>query len=303
MVSIAPLPGGSGTFFLPGSLDAHRVRSRTTEAKHVTIDTTGSPVGTTGAVKVSRFGRVALVTFDRPDDRVNALAPALMRDLIAAARALDDAHDTSAVVFTGKPGIFSAGFDLKDAAARGLTDAELEERRAVALLGPRLIDTIAQMAPVTLAAIEGPCMGGGLAFAAVMDFRIGAQSSRYAAPEVERGLSMGWRSVPRLVGLLGVPATRRLVLKGDGFSAAEAQLSGLLDEVVADGDAMRIALRWGQHFAGRPAAQLKMAKLSINAAAFHASVGTATLDADQFLAAAGSPEFRATVEGMAPRVA
>jgi enoyl-CoA hydratase/carnithine racemase len=253
-------------------------------------------VGATGTVTVTRYGRVARVAFERIDNRVNALSAALIRDLIEVARLFEHDTETAAVVLSGKPTIFSAGFDLKDAETRQLAEGPAAERRAVAQLGPRLVNAWAHMDPVTVAAIEGPCFGGGLALAAVCDFRIGGAGARFAAPEVERGLNMGWGSVPRLIGLLGVPATRRIVLKGESFSASQAEAAGLLDEVVADGTAANAALRWAQTIASRPLAQLKMAKLAINAAAFQAGTAAVALDADQFMAAAATDEFRAALD-------
>ena len=113
-----------------------------------------------------------------------------MRDLIEAARRFEDDAKTAAVVVTGRPEVFSAGLDLRDAESRELGCADLERRRALAEAGRRLLDALAGLAPVTVAAIEGPCLGGGLAVVAALDFRIAGRSARFGAPEVSVGLNV-----------------------------------------------------------------------------------------------------------------
>jgi enoyl-CoA hydratase len=57
--------------------------------------------------------------------------------------------------------------------------------------------------------------GGGLALAAMCDFRVAAKDARFGAPEIEVAHNMGWHTVPRLVAILGVQATRRILMTGE----------------------------------------------------------------------------------------
>jgi enoyl-CoA hydratase/carnithine racemase len=197
-------------------------------------------------------------------------------------------------VVSGRDEAFSGGLDLRDEATRGMAQAELEERRALAETGRRLLDTLGGLAPVTIAAIEGPCLGGGLALAAALDFRVAGRSAVFGAPEVAVGLNMGWGSLGSLAAVAGVQVTRRLVLAGARLDTAQAQAAGLIDEVAPDGEALDRALAFATRMAAYPVAPLRMAKRAF--AAMVQASGTATaLDTDQFVAAAGSPEFSATL--------
>ena len=147
-------------------------------------------VGRSGSVAIERRDASAVIRLVRPDARVNPLSTAVMRDLIEAARRFEDDAKTAAVVVTGRPEVFSAGLDLRDAETRELLFGDLERRRALAETGRRLLDAIAGLAPVTVAAIEGPCLGGGLAVVAALDFRIAGRSARFGAPEVSVGLNV-----------------------------------------------------------------------------------------------------------------
>lgn len=251
-------------------------------------------IGTTGAVRLIRDGAIARVTLDRPDSRVNALSAAVIRDLVAAARSFEDDAETAVVILRGKPSIFSGGFDLKDRETHGLADAPLAARRVVAELGGRMLEAWWSVAPVTIAAVEGPCLGGGLVLAATLDFRVAGQGARFGAPELERGLAMGWSSLPRLQTLLGLAATRRIVLAGGELDAQAALAAGFVEEVAAQGAATDAALRLAATLARRPTAQLRMAKRAINAVALGGAAAVA-LDADQAVAAAASPEFTQTL--------
>jgi len=92
-------------------------------------------------------GRIAVVRFDRGDG-INALSPEALRQLTDAARSFEDDGETSAVVLTGNPKAFSAGFDLKDRARRTM---DLGALRRHLKLGPRLTRAWQEMEQITSA--------------------------------------------------------------------------------------------------------------------------------------------------------
>src|SRR5215475_4272646 len=109
-------------------------------------------------------GRIAVVRFDRSDG-INALSPEALRQLTQAARAFEDDNKTSVVVLTGSAKAFSAGFDLKDTEGRSRRTMDIGALRRHLKLGPRLSQAWQDMEQVTIAAIEGFCIGGGVALA------------------------------------------------------------------------------------------------------------------------------------------
>src|SRR5690606_19315472 len=125
-------------------------------------------------------------------------------------------------VLAGARNIFSAGMDLAEPAVDRMSAMSFAERRMLAEHGPRLARAGAGIEAPTIAAIEGPCLAGGLALVAMCDFRVAADGARFGAPEVEVAHNMGWHTVPRLVAIVGVQATRRILMTGEQWSAQEA---------------------------------------------------------------------------------
>ena len=167
-------------------------------------------------------GRIAVVRFDR-DDGINALSPEALRQLAAAARSFEDDGATSVVVLTGSAKAFSAGFDLKDAEGRSRRTMDIGTLRRHLKLGPRLSRAWQDMDQVTIAAIEGFCIGGGVALAVALDFRVIAENAHLRVPEIGLGMNMSWQSVPRMLHLIGPARTKQAVIMADErISAKEA---------------------------------------------------------------------------------
>jgi enoyl-CoA hydratase len=243
-------------------------------------------------VSIERQGDIAVVHFNR-GGRANALSFAIMDMLGEAALSFETDARVAAVVLSGAASIFSAGMDLADEAFDRLTAMDLAERRMLAEHGPRLARAWASIEAPTIAAIEGPCLAGGLALAAMLDFRVAAQNARFAAPEIQVAHNMGWHSVPRLVALVGVQATRRLLMAGEEWSADMAHKLGFVDRVVAPGDALTSALAMAGRLAGYPHTAARMIKRQIAAAAHGNEFAVSALDKDQQLVAWMSEDFTA----------
>src|SRR5215212_12196873 len=116
-------------------------------------------------------GRVAVVRFDRKDG-INALSPEALRQLTTAARSFEDDGETSVVVLTGGAKSFTAGFDLKDPEGRSRKSMDLGALRRHLKLGPRMTRAWQDMEQITIGAIEGFCVGGGVALAVALDFPV-----------------------------------------------------------------------------------------------------------------------------------
>jgi enoyl-CoA hydratase/carnithine racemase len=130
------------------------------------------------------------VRFDRGDG-INALSPEALRQLTDAARSFEDDSATSVVVLSGGPKAFSAGFDLKDPEGRARGSMDLGALRRHLKLGPRLTRAWQEMEQITIGAIEGFCIGGGVAVAVALDFRVMARDGHLRVPEIGLGMKSG----------------------------------------------------------------------------------------------------------------
>src|SRR5215472_9455902 len=230
-------------------------------------------------------GRIAVVRFDRSDG-INALSPEALRQLIQAARAFEDDNQTSVVVLIGSAKAFSAGFDLKDAEGRSRRTMDIGTLRRHLKLGPRLSRAWQDMDQVTIAAIEGFCIGGGVALAVALDFRVIAENAHLRVPEIGLGMNMSWQSVPRMLHLIGPARTKQAVIMADErISAKEAYEWGLVEEVAQPGKAFEAAMAMAEKVARQPPISVAMTKLTVNRLAHALDDLASYMDIDQFLLA------------------
>lgn len=170
-------------------------------------------------------GPIARLTLDQPQ-KLNPVGLVPLRELAEAAQWLDTQRDVVVTIVTGAgERAFSAGFDLTEFGAP-------QTPRGGADLGARMADAIEAMDSVTIAAIHGHCIGGGLVLAAACDLRIAADNTNFAIPEVDLGIPLAWGGIPRLVREIGPAATRELVMTCRPFDAHEAKSLGFLNRVV-----------------------------------------------------------------------
>ena len=227
-------------------------------------------------------GRIAVVRFDRGDG-INALSPEAMRQLTEVARSFEDDAESSVVVLTGGAKAFSAGFDLKDPEGRARKDMDLGSLRRALKIGPRLTRAWHEMEQVTICAIEGFAIGGGVALAVALDFRVMADNAHLRVPEIALGMNMSWQSVPRMLHLIGPARTKQAVILADErISAREAHDWGLVEEVAEPGKAFDIAMALAEKVARQPPISVAMTKLTVNRLAHALDDLASHMDGDQF---------------------
>lgn len=239
-------------------------------------------------------GRLAKVTLERPERR-NAFSAALMREMFACAQELSARKDLDAVLVTGAGGVFSAGADLKDP-SRWAGGAPLLEQREIAGLGFRMARAWEELPQITIAAIEGYAVGGGLALAAALDWRVIARDAFVSLPEISLGIPLTWGTLPRLVNLMGPARAKRLAILGERVDAEQALAMGLVDELCDHARSMQTAQRLAEAVMQLPKHAVLMTKEAINAYAGLGAHAVSYMAHDQLELAAGSPESRAARE-------
>jgi enoyl-CoA hydratase/carnithine racemase len=232
---------------------------------------------------------VATMLFNRPD-RLNALSRSTLREVVTACRWLDETGVIKAVVVRGAGRAFSAGFDLDDFTS---LDAD-SSPRDTADLGRAAADALTDVRPLTVAAIHGHCVGGGLVLAAACDIRLASDDVRFSIPEVDLGIPLAWGGIPRLARELGPAITKELVLTCRPFDAAEAKALRFVNRVVPAADLVAEAEALAAELASKPGFALRATKTQVNAV-MEEIAGTRrnANDADTLTVALADPESRA----------
>ena len=187
-------------------------------------------------LKVEIKGHTAQITIDNPGANtwdVESL-PAL-KDLVEK---LNAQRDIYALVITGAgEKFFSAGADLKLFA-----DGDADNARRMAVYFGEAFETLADFRGVSIAAINGFAMGGGLEVAMACDIRIAEEQAQMALPEAKVGLLPCAGGTQRLSWLVGEGWAKRMILCGERIKADTAERIGLVEEVVSKGAALERAL-------------------------------------------------------------
>ncbi len=217
----------------------------------------------TELVRVERRGSVAVVTIDRPD-RMNALSAATVQRLGAIGRELSADASVRACVLTGAGDkAFCAGADLKE--RQGMS---LDQVRDMLAAYRSELAWLSESDFVSVAAINGVALGGGLELALGCDLRICTESALVALPETGLGIIPGAGGTQRITHLIGTARALDLVLTQRRIGSAEALALGLVNRVVPTTESLLDAtLVWLAPIAeGAPIAQTA-ALLAVRAAA------------------------------------
>lgn len=242
-------------------------------------------------IKVEEFGPVAVVTYDRGEKR-NALSLKAMNELIRVADSYQARFDITAIVLAGSPQAFSAGVDLKDPERWAIDDKSLDERRYVASTGARMCKAWESLPQLTIAAVEGVNVGGGIALTLACDWRVMADNAFLYVPEVQIGIPLVWHTVPRLVNMVGASRAKQIMLLGEKMSSATAKEWGLVDWLVPEGKTVEHAKVLADKVSQSPSHVVKMSKQSVNAHANALNFVSTYMDVDQALVCGQSNEAR-----------
>ncbi|UCH49849.1 MAG: enoyl-CoA hydratase/isomerase family protein [Betaproteobacteria bacterium] len=233
-------------------------------------------------------GAVGQLTLNQPAKR-NPLSTTVLTELAAAAHWFDEQPEVKIVIVTGAGRIFSAGADLSifDGAS------EVSSRQAWEQ-GYEMAVALENMRALSIAAIRGWCIGGGLVLAAACDLRVAAEDAQFSLPEVDVGIPLGWGGIPRLVREIGPALTKELVLTCRSFDAREAKAAGFLNRLVPEEELDAHVQSLAELLASKATHTLVSTKRHVNAVTDQ-MVGTmrSWSDADGFVTALADAECTA----------
>lgn len=168
---------------------------------------------------------------DNPDERINTLSGGMLAELEDLLNEIEVDHFAKALVFlSAKSDNFIVGADIKD------FDAIADSQQAVEIIRRlhALLNRVANLSFPAIAAINGPCLGGGLEFALACHFRIATdwEKTVLGLPEIKLGIFPAGGGTQRLTRLIGVRKALPLMLTGRSLRARQARRMGLVDFVV-----------------------------------------------------------------------
>jgi enoyl-CoA hydratase len=188
-------------------------------------------------------GAVELALHREPCNEIGSLA---LEELEVFVRALPDLAKTAhaVIVHSTLPAGFSAGADLRELYHRSKSMQKAEAARGVREFLERIhavMNAIDAFPLTTIAAVHGVTFGGGFELALVCDIIIADRMARFCFPELRLGLIPGFGGIPRLKRDLGNAVVRDLLLTGRSFNVMKAQQIGLVSQIAAEGESLRVA--------------------------------------------------------------
>lgn len=181
----------------------------------------------TSAILTDVSDGTAIIRFNQPAAR-NPLSITTLNELTNAVSLLTARKDLKVIIFTGSEDVFASGADIRE-----LTQLDAERAFEFAAFGQKLFQTIADVTPMTIAAINGYCMGGGLDLALACDLRIASPQAVFRHPGARLGIITGWGGTQRLPRLIGRTPALDLLLSARLMTSQEALEVGLITHLEA----------------------------------------------------------------------
>jgi len=173
-----------------------------------------------------------IVTFNRPASR-NSLSIATLSELDSLLSILVNKPALKTLIFTGVEDLFLSGANIRE-----LSSLDSVTAREFSSLGQKLFQRLTDAPQLTIAAINGYCMGGGLDFALACDIRLAASTAVFAHPGARLAIITGWGGTQRLPRLIGKAraieffVTARLLVSNEALRIG--LITGIFDPVIEE---------------------------------------------------------------------
>jgi enoyl-CoA hydratase len=168
---------------------------------------------------------IAVIRFNRPAQR-NSLSISTLHQLETILADLSLRDDVRCLIFTGSEDVFASGANIREL-------AQLDSTSAVQFsqLGQRVFQNIADSTKLTIAAINGYCMGGALDLALACDIRVASPAATFSHPGSKLGIITGWGGTQRLPRIIGRTRALELFATARKIGSEEALFIGLVATV------------------------------------------------------------------------
>ncbi|HEU4318988.1 MAG TPA: enoyl-CoA hydratase-related protein [Acidimicrobiia bacterium] len=205
-------------------------------------------------------GPISVLRLNNPP--LNLVSLELTTQLETALEDLAGDEELRAVVVAGNDRSFSAGSDIKEFESLHGRAVEMKSQREGAVY-----TALAQLPVPTLAALEGNAFGGGLELALCCDLRVASETVHLGLPETALGVIPGSGGTQRLPRLVGSSVAKEIIFLGEPIDARRAHEIGLVNRVVPQGEAEKVALEMAAAIAKRGPLATREAKRVIDGGA------------------------------------
>ena len=228
-------------------------------------------------LKIKKEGHLCWVYLNRPKS-LNALNTEILKELTQFNASLRDDLESRVVIYTGNGENFSSGADLK------------EKREPITRLkswrnnfGKPAIWSFLEVDQITIAAINGYCLGGAACIASACDFRIASENAVLGYPEINLGINLNWLGLPLAVRLIGPAKAKKIVIGGENENADTLLKWGFYEEVHPKNKLMEAAEEMANLYASKPPMAAQMIKRSVNKLTYSGDDAIMHMDYDQTL--------------------
>tara|TARA_B100000676_G_C17862637_1_gene724203 strand:- start:230 stop:937 length:708 start_codon:yes stop_codon:yes gene_type:complete len=209
---------------------------------------------------------------------MNALSTDVLKELTSFNTSLNDDINTRVVIYLGTGENFSAGADLKEKLKE---QTKLESWRKN--FGKPAIWSFLEVNQITIAVIDGYCLGGAACIASACDFRIASDKAILGYPEINLGINLNWLGLPLALRLIGPAKAKKMVISGENENAQTLLDWGFYDEVYTQKELMKAAKKMATLYCSKSPLAAQMIKRSVNKLTYSGDDSIMHMDYDQTL--------------------
>jgi 3-hydroxyacyl-CoA dehydrogenase/enoyl-CoA hydratase/3-hydroxybutyryl-CoA epimerase len=201
------------------------------------------------SIRILPQGEIAIVELDLEGEKVNKFSTPVMLRMKDVVAELAKSSFKAVIFISKKPKIFIAGADIDEIQKLKTRD----DVKAAVTAGQGIMNNVEDLPMITIAAINGACLGGGCEFAMACDYRMATEdaSTKIGLPEVQLGILPGFGGSIRMPKLIGLQASLDIILAGKSVNAKKALKIGLIDRLVHPSILAEESMKWAKELVAK----------------------------------------------------